>query len=132
MLESTDEQLKMRISEKIADDLYEVYSIFRPFSFFFSLLYIKIFKLNRIISVLQEFDLQIGFHEISLEYYKQMLVYACQTEDKIKALVSIGETAKELDRYEEAFNCFIEVENLESTLNVCDAKVRILILPEFN
>ncbi|EJD74742.1 leucine Rich Repeat family protein, variant [Loa loa] len=63
-----------------------------------------------------------GFCEISLEYYKQMLTYAWQTEDKIKALVSVAETAKELDRYEEAFNCFTEVENLENTLNICSAK----------
>ncbi|KAL3997347.1 Ankyrin repeats (3 copies) family protein [Acanthocheilonema viteae] len=87
MLENADDQLKMKINEKVADNLYEA-----------------------------------GFCEISLEYYKQMLTYACQTEDKIKALVSIAETAKELDRYEEAFNCFTEVENLENTLNVCDAK----------
>ncbi|KAK6105422.1 Ankyrin repeats (3 copies) family protein [Brugia pahangi] len=65
---------------------------------------------------------EIGFCEISLEYYKQMLTYACQTEDKIKALVSVAETAKELDRYEEALNCFVEVENLENTLNISSAK----------
>uniref|UniRef100_A0AAF5Q3C2 ANK_REP_REGION domain-containing protein n=1 Tax=Wuchereria bancrofti TaxID=6293 RepID=A0AAF5Q3C2_WUCBA len=65
---------------------------------------------------------EVGFCEISLEYYKQMLAYACQTEDKIKALVSVAETAKELDRYEEALNCFVEVENLENTLNICNAK----------
>ncbi|CAG9533951.1 unnamed protein product [Cercopithifilaria johnstoni] len=87
VLESADEQLKMKITEKIADSLYEA-----------------------------------GFYEISLEYYKKMLVYACQTECKIKALVSIAETAKELDRYEEAFNCFVEVESLENTLNISDAK----------
>uniref|UniRef100_A0A0R3S1C1 Tonsoku-like protein n=1 Tax=Elaeophora elaphi TaxID=1147741 RepID=A0A0R3S1C1_9BILA len=63
-----------------------------------------------------------GFCEISLEYYKQMLIYACQTEDKIKALVSVAETANELERYEEAFNCFVEVESLENTLNISDAK----------
>lgn len=71
--------------------------------------------------------MQAGFCEISLEYYKQMLSYACETEDKIKALVSVAETAKELDRYQEAFNCFVEVENLESTLNICDTKVCTLI-----
>ncbi|MCP9262818.1 Leucine Rich Repeat family protein [Dirofilaria immitis] len=62
------------------------------------------------------------FCEISLEFYKQMLTYAHQIDDKIKALVSVAETAKELDHYEEAFNCFVEVENLENTLNICDAK----------
>ncbi|VDK85169.1 unnamed protein product [Litomosoides sigmodontis] len=87
VLESFDKHVKMKISEKVADNLYEA-----------------------------------GFCEISLEYYKQMLTYACQTEDKIKALVSIAETAKELDRYDEAFTCFVEVEKLESTLNICDTK----------
>lgn len=57
-----------------------------------------------------------------------MLTYACRTEDKIKALVSVAETARELDRYEEAFNCFKEVENLENSLNISDAKVEIPIL----
>ncbi|VDO44900.1 unnamed protein product, partial [Onchocerca flexuosa] len=51
-----------------------------------------------------------------------MLTYAHRTDDKIKALISIAETAKELDRYEEAFNSFVEVESLENTLNICDAK----------
>uniref|UniRef100_A0A915PV28 Ribosomal RNA-processing protein 40 n=1 Tax=Setaria digitata TaxID=48799 RepID=A0A915PV28_9BILA len=63
-----------------------------------------------------------GFCETSLEFYKQMLTYANQTEDKIKALVSIAETAKELDRYKDAFDCFVEVKNLENTLDISDAK----------
>uniref|UniRef100_A0A8R1XMK9 Tonsoku-like protein n=1 Tax=Onchocerca volvulus TaxID=6282 RepID=A0A8R1XMK9_ONCVO len=92
MLSTADEHFKMKINEKIADSLYE----------------------NSVV--------QAGFCEISLEFYKQMLTYAHQTEDKIKALISVAETAKELDRYEEAFNCFVEVESLENTLNICDAK----------
>ncbi|VDK30911.1 unnamed protein product [Gongylonema pulchrum] len=37
-----------------------------------------------------------------------MLSYASATEDKIKALVSVAETSKELDRYSEAYDCFRE------------------------
>lgn len=70
-----------------------------------------------------EVKLQAGFSDIALEFYKQMLSYADRTEDKIKALVSVAETAKELSRYNEAYDCFVEVEHLENTLGICDSKV---------
>ncbi|VDM95191.1 unnamed protein product [Thelazia callipaeda] len=65
---------------------------------------------------------EIGFCDISLEFYRQMSANAIKIEDKIRALVSVAETARELELYREAFECYNEVQILENSLDISKVK----------
>ncbi|VDN58961.1 unnamed protein product [Dracunculus medinensis] len=54
------------------------------------------------------------FKEVSLHFYKLMLEHADNNSDRIKALVSLAETASELEKYQQAYEYYLEVEKLES------------------
>lgn len=66
---------------------------------------------------------QIDFHDTALDFYKQMYECALNSEEKVKALVSIAETAKDLNKYNEAYQCYVEVDALEGEMNLSNMKV---------
>lgn len=54
-----------------------------------------------------------------------MLEHADNNSDRIKALVSLAETASELEKYQQAYEYYLEVEKLESEEDIGPNKVRI-------
>ncbi|VDM40040.1 unnamed protein product [Toxocara canis] len=65
---------------------------------------------------------EVELQEVSLNFYKLMLDHAKSVRERVAASVSVAITAKELSRYEEAYEYFVRVEMLESELNISDLK----------
>uniref|UniRef100_A0A0M3IPE1 ANK_REP_REGION domain-containing protein n=1 Tax=Ascaris lumbricoides TaxID=6252 RepID=A0A0M3IPE1_ASCLU len=65
---------------------------------------------------------ELDLREVSLDFYKLMLRCAKTIQEQIAASVSVAVTAKELYRYEEAYEYFMKVEMLEAQLNLSNLK----------
>ncbi|VDD89806.1 unnamed protein product [Enterobius vermicularis] len=66
--------------------------------------------------------IDLDFREVSLEFYEKMLACAESKCDRIKAFVSIAETARELNDFEKAYQCYSVIESIENTLTLENKK----------
>uniref|UniRef100_A0A0N5AIK7 ANK_REP_REGION domain-containing protein n=1 Tax=Syphacia muris TaxID=451379 RepID=A0A0N5AIK7_9BILA len=62
--------------------------------------------------------IDLDFRETALVFYEKMMYFTESATDKIKSLVSIAETARELSDYEKAYDCYAKIEKLESGLQL--------------
>ncbi|MFH4975334.1 hypothetical protein AB6A40_002043 [Gnathostoma spinigerum] len=93
--EGAANEIRLKIYEKIADDFIEVHMG----------------------ETYTDLMLQVALH-----FYEQMLSCAQKDSDRVRALVSIAATAKDLGYFERAYQTFLEVERIERNIHLNQEK----------